>query len=269
MRIRDIGRQDIVAGKFWKLTDSTAGSVDQWIVQETDRISRNDVIFHSAVLVGREHIYLSLVSKYYEDGGETGDILILSGDTWRLVGVDGVNLEESTEGPYCSFVSVLDVHEYQKGSLDNRKIHSDTFRFYAGQYGRKVITRYEDKDVSLPQRMKRMSDAELLRCLDELFAEFERLSDMSNVTKSNAIAKRMGAIIQFLKVNRGAGHALRDMMIGSKLTLAVWIAYSLVDVYEKESLNIIKKVARGSTTEAMGAGMWLKEYKKKHNRWFI
>ncbi len=119
--IKDISIEDLKKKKFWRIQDFNDENLVESEIAERKKVLNKDVILHGGVLVLRENrVYPILVSKYYEDGGEVGDEFIYFDNQWKLFN-NKIPLNGEFEGKYLSYISTLDIHEYQEGNFESKK----------------------------------------------------------------------------------------------------------------------------------------------------
>ncbi len=132
--LKDITIDDIKKKKFWKIVDFNFENPVESEIVERKKVLNNDEILHGGVLVLKDNrVYPILISKYYEDGGEVGEEFIYFDNQWKFYD-EKIILNGELEGQYLSFISTIDIHEYQEGFFDNRKENYEKFDHYIKQF---------------------------------------------------------------------------------------------------------------------------------------
>ena len=260
MRVRDISAQEIQRGFIWSVKNFEANDWIDWEIERTERISSNDVILHSAVLIeGNQRVYPFLISKYYEDGGEVGELAVFIEGSW--VNFDKMSARnEEFEGPYLAHISTLDIHEYQKGVLDNRKDHKDRFNHYITQiYKTGGINKFKPKN-QLTQKFIKLELNEQIKTIRDYIAQINECHISNQISKGNKLVGKMLAMVDYVKLKEENHGELKKLLIDTNKIVIGWMAYQLYDLFPMECVTVIRQKAKEDSLNGLGAKYWLKEH---------
>lgn len=259
MKVKDIKLSDVRDGLIWRVLDSSDDDWLEWEISTTKKVSKQDIIVHTGlILVNGERIYPYLETKYYEDGGEVGEVAVMYNEEWR-VGISA-ELSGKVEGPYLSYISTLDIHEYQKGVFDNRSDHLTRFNHYIGQVNSANLIHYSPRYNVLPLKYQRMKTDELIDYVRELVGEIEKHQNNNQISKANKLVDRLRAVINFLKLNPDNYSYLWNLLNDQNPIVVGWMQYNLHDIFETECVRLIKIAAKQDSTNGLGAHYWLKDH---------
>lgn len=258
MKVREIPVSDIQGGKIWKVVDT--GYDNDWLdweLMETRKVTARDVIAHSAVIVeAHRTVHPYLQTRYYEDGGEVGESAVFLDGRWTDMGPE-VDLEAPLEGPFLAHVSTLDIHEYQKGSFDNRPEHYAKFWHYAPQINSSSsLIPFPVRPI--PNKYLRMSAAELVEYVRTIPPQIEKLHAEGKVQKGNRLAERLYQLVPLLKKNPENHSLLRSLLVDDDPAVVSWLQFMLVDIFEAECVELIRRMAKED--RGFGARCWLKQH---------
>ena len=132
----------------------------------------------------------------------------------------------------------------------------------------------EQKTSSLKRQINEM-DIEELKTeylnLTKVCAEID-YSDKKSVKRNNSAVTRMYKIMNLLSENNNGTEILNfaELLTVEENKTNLWVATQMLEKLnvdkktEQNALKIIKKVANGNGTEAIGFQSWLAEYKLKN-----
>lgn len=262
-KVSGISVDEIRQKRIWKVLEGEDRSVYEWHVVEVKRVSRTDIILHPAVLVepGRR-VYPALVSKYYEDGGEVGEYLFHDGSRWTLFD-NRTKIVEEVEGIFLGYISELDHHEYQQGSIDNRKFNYDRFAFYSRQIGAERIEKFVDQKAVLPERVLSVSVSGKKELLRSWLLEGDKLQRSSKVSQGNKKVTQAGALVELLMMTDDGKEALRELLNDKEEVVWMSMMYALLPIFRDECMQLITRVSKMDTMNGLAARMNLETIKKR------
>lgn len=199
MKIIDIKIDDIKEKAIWQVINCDSSNWLDWHIKRTQRIANSHIIVHSAVSVDECTVYPTIVIKYYEDGGEIGEIGVNDGTTW--LNANEVIFTGEVSRSFLSYISKADIHEYQKGILDNRKWHYNRFNHYISQLGNRKIIEYVEPDCEIPQYILKGTQKENYSVLVKMTMEFRELSKNNKISMANKKITKIIKIVNYLKQN--------------------------------------------------------------------
>lgn len=260
MRVRDISVHEIQRGFIWSVKSFEAADWIDWEIERTEMITSNDVVFHSAVLIeGNQRVYPFLISKYYEDGGEVGELAVFTEDSWMHF--DKMNARnEEFEGPHLSHISTLDIHEYQKGVFDNRKDHKDRFNHYITQiYKIGGINKFKPKN-ELTQKFRKLDLNDQIKAIRDNITQINEYHISNQISKGNRLVGKMLAMVDYVKSKEENHVELKKLLLDTDKIVVGWMAYQLYDLFPMECVTLIKQKAKEDSLKGLGAKYWLKEH---------
>ena len=262
MKIKEIPIDDILQKKYWKIESYNEGDILCTEVNETTHIKNSDIILHSAIIIEKEiGIYPLLVSKYYEDGGEVGDYFINIEGKWFFFD-EKIVFKNDLEGPYISFISTKDIHEYQKGSFDNRSDHYKKFDFYSAQLGCAKIIPYKESKSIISKKVLQMADEEKISFARNLLLEAQLLHNQQKISSGNRKITESYEIIEYLKLKESARPLLKRLLSDSDRYIRLAMMYQLLEIYKDECMKMIRIVAKEDSIQGLAARMNLDTIKK-------
>ncbi|WP_371363669.1 hypothetical protein SRRS_45450 [Sporomusa rhizae] len=260
MKIRDITINDIKEKALWKVTNSNAQNWLDWQIQRVTRISSANIIVHSSIIIDDQAAYPAIVTKYYEDGGEIGESGINCG-SWMDIGE--VAFQGSISRPFLSYISKLDIHEYQKGVFDNRNWHYSRFNHYISQLENENIIKYIEPDIEIPKYVINGTAEGNYSVIAKMVAEFDEFNRANKISKANMKITKIIKIIPFLKQNPKNHAMLESLLFSSNSAVVQMMQYQLVDLFEETCLDLITQKAKEDSLDGLGAKFWLKDYESR------
>ncbi len=245
MLIKEITIEDIRNKKYWKVLDSYESLSIHSEIKETKKIDKKDIILHSAVLVEKQkRVYPFLITKYYEDSGEVGEGFIYINDKWRFFDSQ-VKLEGEIEGIFLSYICTLDIHEYQRGSFDNRKDHYPRFNYYMKQLQSSPIVPYKEKETQISNLTAylALSAEEKINFLKNKLHEAKDLQESGKVAKGNKIITEYGELLKQTKKDPNNLPFLKAELSGDYIYFTRHIVQELLDIYPEECIEKLKIIA--------------------------
>jgi hypothetical protein len=262
-KVSKISVDEIRQKRIWKVLEGKGCPLYEWRVVAVARVSHADTILHPAVLVeSGKRVYPALVSKYYEDGGEVGEYLFHDGSRWMLFDNRAEPIKE-VEGIFLGYISELDHHEYQKGSLDNRKFNYDRFDFYSRQIGSDRIEKFIEKKIGLPKKVLSLSVSEQKELLRSWLLEADQLHRSFKVSQGNKKVTQASELEELLMMTDDGKEALRELLHDKEESVWMSMIYALLPIYRDECLQLITRVSKRDTLEGLAARMNLKTIKEK------
>lgn len=258
MKIQDITIDDIIEKNIWQVLNSDSPNWLDWHIKKIHRITSSNIIVHSAVCIDDCTVYPTIVTKYYEDGGDIGEIGIHTGTTW-LNANEAIFVGKMSR-PFLSYISTSDIHEYQKGILDNRKWHYKRFNHYISQYGDEKIIKYLEPDDEIPQYIFTGTPSENYSVLVKMAIDFKELGNSNKISMANKKITKVIKIVNFLKQNPKNHAMLESLLHSNNPTVVQMMQYQLVDLFEETCLRLITEKSKEDSLDGMGAKFWLKDY---------
>lgn len=263
MKIKDISVEDILKRKYWKILEFDNNDLILSEIVEIKKITSQDTIVHPAVLIERDsRVYPLLVTKYYEDSGEVGEQFFHDGECWLPLD-DSIKFVNEIEGEYLGFISELDIHEYQKGSFDNRKSHYEHFDFYTSQIGKSKVEPFQVKPAGLSKKVINSTVPEKIETIRTWLLEAKSLHESQKISQGNKKVRQAYTLVENLKEDDQGRKALRTLLQDPEKYLWMTMMYQLLTVYRDECMNLINKVAREDSLEGRAARMNLETIRKK------
>lgn len=261
MKVCDITIDDIKGKTLWKVINSDSQYWLDWHIEKIHHIAASNIIVHSAVCVDNYTVYPTIVTKYYEDGGEIGEVAINNGTTW--INANEVVFVGKVSRPFLSFISKSDIHEYQKGIFDNRNWHYNRFNHYISQLGDRNLIEYIEPDREIPQYIIKGTPDENYSILVKMSLEFKELSNANKISMANKKITKLIKIVNFLK-QAPQNYAMLESLLNSNNPIVVqMMQYQLVDLFEEKCLRLITEKSKEDSIDGMGAKFWLKDYTLK------
>lgn len=263
LKICDITIDDIKEKTIWQVINCDSQNWLEWHIKKIHRIDASNIIVHSAICVDDCMVYPTVLTKYYEDGGEIGEIAIHDGIRW-------INANEAVfvgkmSRAFLSYISKSDIHEYQKGIMDNRKWHYRQFNHYKSQLGDKNLIKYIEPDTEIPQYVFKGTPKENYAFLVKLSIEFKELSKANKISMANKKISKLIKIVKFLKQNPKNHPMLESLLHSNNPIVVQMMQYQLVDLFEETCLCLIAEKAKEDSIDGMGAKFWLKDYLFKNS----
>jgi len=260
LKIVDIKIGDIKEKAIWQVINCDSSNWLDWQIKKVHLIGNSDIIVHSAVSVDECTVYPTIVIKYYEDGGEIGEIGIIDGTTW--LNANEVMFRGKVSRSFLAYISKADIHEYQKGILDNRKWHYNRFHHYILQLGNKKIVEYIEPDVEIPQYILKGTPKENYSVLVKMVMEFVEFSNNRKISMANKKITKLIKIVNYLKQNPQNHEMLESLLNSNNSEVVQMMQYQLVDLFEETCLRLIKDKSLEDSIEGMGAKFWISDYEK-------
>ena len=246
MRIKDIQVNDIINKKYWRVLKAENDNWLDWEIIEAHKVNKNDIIVHSGLLL-----------ENYKK------MAVLHNNKWLITGSSEHTIKKNGE-IFLSFISTLNIHEYQKGSFDNRDHHYKKFNFYIKQLNSKIISPFLDEyNNNLPQKYLKYSAKQIIKEIEESIITWKNLQTDNRISKANKLIKRIHDLCNFLKQDTSNYKLMKDMLNHENQAIVRVMQYELVDVYQKECLKLIEKTAKEDSLDGIGAKYWLKDFKGK------
>ena len=262
MKIKDISVNDILNRKYWKIVSYNDINVTKSEIVEVKSITIKDIILHSAVLVEKgTEVYPLLVSKDYEDGGEIDEYIIFANDHWKTLD-SSIVFKNEIEGIYFSFISTLDIHEYQKGSFDNRKEHYKKFNYYCAQIRSNSVQPYVEKR-NVSRKVLKMSVEKQVMYARDLLIEAKLLHKKLKIQQGNKKVEAAGEIINHAKRDEIGKKILKKLLHDPERNIRLTMMYFLLDIFNEECMKMIKEVGKEDSLEGLAARMNLEKIKQK------
>jgi hypothetical protein len=255
LNINDVSIADVVAKKIWRVVVQDDENPINSTIDEIKRIGSNDTILHSAVLVEKGvAVYPILLTKYYEDGGEVGEYFIHLNGCWNFLD-SSIPIVGETEGEYLSFISTLDIHEYQKGSFDNRKEHYAKFDFYSKQIGKCPIEIYPEKSSTLSRRICNMPVEKQISHIRTCILESKAHHAAFRVSKGNKKITEALNLTELVKASEEGRKQLRELLTDTEKPVRQTMMYLLRDIYKDECFKMITETSKEDSLEGLAARM--------------
>lgn len=255
MNICDVSIAEVVAKKIWRVVVQDDENPVNSTIEEIKRVGSNDTILHSAVLVEKGvAVYPILLTKYYEDGGEVGEYFIHLNGCWKFLD-SSISIAGEKEGEYLSFISTLDIHEYQKGSFDNRKEHYAKFDFYSKQIGKSPIEIYPEKSTKLSRKVCNMPVKEQIAHIRTCILESKAHHDAFRISKGNRKVTEALNLTELVKASEEGRKLLRELLTDPEKPVQQTVMYRLRDIYKDECFRMITETSKEDSLEGLAARM--------------
>jgi len=135
---------------------------------------------------------------------------------------------EEFEGPYLAHISTLDIHEYQKGVLDNRKDHKDRFNHYIKQvYKIGGINKFKPKN-ELTQKFMKLELNEQIKTIRDYIAQINECHISSQISKGNRLVGKMLAMVDYVKLKEENHVVLKKLLLDADKIVVGWISLPIL-----------------------------------------
>lgn len=263
MKIKDIKISDVVAKKYWVITEFNDKNPLSSKIEEANDIKESDVVLHSAVMVEKDgFVYPLLASKYYEDGGEIGEYYIYIENNWRLLD-ENIRFKNEVVGIFYSYISTKDTHEYQVESFDARKSNYQKFDHYSSQIGKLTASPFIEKVFKLSKKVLQLSVDDKIKYLRELLIDGKAFHNNGKIALGNKKVTEAYEIVELLKTESEGYTKLKNLLYDDNEYIRQGMMYQLLDIYKKECMKMINEIAKEDSLEGLAARMNLETIKKK------